>query len=478
MNYRRVRFIHLTVVLAVISLSIACNNKPDPVTPIALAKAPTEPVPEPETVRVSVLATPTDKTTIPPGSTIVVTDLKSNSQLGGAGLCAMAVKDALKRRLVENANYQVLSREDLDTIVDEMSANWNGMFDSKQVEQLGNLLGASYFIVGRIPYCGLTSNTAPDAESRVQYSIFATLQIIDIKSGRVEVSSASEGDFIPRSTRLANMLDLPLKPIEPEEAADEAGEDGQAKGGSPQSSALSSHSKSEADLSLQEGITDKYLRPLGSKIKSSGAKIGQSLGSKYGVPLSSNQWKGTNTLLSSPAGSTGSSSASAVAKNTGDITPTKGEQYQVFKAAEDLANGFADDFFARPVWHSVEMWDDQPWSHSDAVHHVKVGDCARAVEVFEKSAYKEVPRMNQLQLARYLHNYGISLLCNNQREEGVAKLHSAYRLGYSKTTLRMLGLAGKVEEWALRTESDNQPEMDQLIENSTIWSGELAAERN
>lgn len=404
--------LRLAAVALVALLGVSCSSLPDPLI------AP----PDPETVRLSILATPTLKEVIPPGARIVVANISGgrystngvsaningvsantnsgSASIGGGISCSEAVKDALMRRLIENANYDVLSRDDLDWIMKEMEMNWSGVFDTQKVKEVGKLLGASYFVVGRVTYCGFTANTDPDSESDFQFSIFATLQIIDIESGKVVVASASEGNFVPTAGALATLLKLPFQDEEGEVQAKE-----QPKSDSPIKRFL-------------KKVFSWFLHP-----------------DQEPEPVSE---KG-------------------------------GDEYQVFRAAEDLANSFADDFFARSVWHHVEMWNDTDWSHSDAIHFVKLGDCPRALELIEKMAAKEIGKMDQREMSRYLHNYGVVLMCANKPDRAVDKLRSAYRLSYNKMTLRMLGIAQKIQEWSLRAEEDVQPEVDLLTDQTTLW---------
>lgn len=396
MNLTSCRFIRLTAVSLIAGFSISCASVP-------------KLIPDSEIVRLSVLVTPTAKETIPEKTRIVVADIRGRSDQEGRDHCADAVKDALMRRLIENANYDVLARDDLNWIYQEMENNWSGRFDTGTAAELGELLGASLFVVGRVGYCGPTTSSAPDRESPVQFSIFASLQIVDLATGRVVVSSAGDGHYVPASRGLGTLLNLPESLEQVEEA--------------------------EADaLETEEGFW--------KRAKNFFLKM---------FDWSKEHFKIENQRLASAGG-------------TPEEQRKKIEEYEVFRAAEDLANSFADNFFARSVWQTVEMWHEEKWRHSAAVHLVKLGDCPEALELIESSAAEEIDRMNQVEMARYLHNYGVVLLCANQPERAVQKLRSAYRIGYNSTTLQMLGLARKMEEWALQTEEDVEPEIDLLME--------------
>ena len=375
------------------------------------------PPPDSEIIRLSVLVTPNAKKAIPKNSRIVVAHIEGRDTREGLDDCANAVKDALMRRLIENADYDVLSRDDLDWIYQEMKNNWGGTFNTATTAKLGELLGASLFVVGRVGYCGPTTNTAPDSEWPVQFSIFASVQVIDLATGKVVVSSAGEGNYVPSSGDLATLLTLPK-----------------------------SMSEQEAEEALEELAKQ---RSFWQKAKDAFRRIFK--------------WSKKNFLVQNQG--------LASAGGTVQDQQKKIKQYELFQAADDLANSFADNFFARSTWQTVEMWHEDRWQHAAAVHLVKLGDCPEALRLFESSAVNELAQMNQVEMARYLHNYGVVLLCANEPQRAVEKLRSAYRLGYNKTTLGMLGLARKMEEWALAAEDDVQPEVDLLMEKlpSGTW---------
>ncbi len=111
------------------------------------------------------------------------------------------------------------------------------------------------------------------------------------------------------------------------------------------------------------------------------------------------------------------------------------------------------------------MWTSPKWSYGRSIRFVKRGHCARAVQLLEASR-GEVQDMTDVDVANYLHNIGVSLLCNNERDEAILKLRSAYRITYDPSTLDMIELASRLDEWTLNVEVDRQPEVEVLVERS------------
>lgn len=353
------------------------------------------PVPEAELVPISIIVSPTVKKIIPKGSRIVIADI--------AGECSTEVKDALMRRLIDNSDYDVLTRDNLRQIIGESEITWAGRFNTETAARLGELLGASYFVVGRVAYCGPSANVSSEKGYGSQYNVYAVLQIIDLETGKVIVSSASEGRYTP--------LPAPdLYPSRPAKVAQIA--DG----------ALASPPERK-DGPVQ--AVKNFFTPGG-----------------------------------------GNSPAVTRPPKKAEAEPEP-KDYVIIKAAEDMANGFADKFFSRSTWEKVEMWRDRRWKYSESVRYVQLGRCPEARVFLDDIAARELPAMSEPDVAKYLHNYGVVLLCENNSDIAVQKLQSAYRIDYNKTTLRMLGLASKINEWSLRVEVDREPLVGMLLKRDT-----------
>lgn len=109
------------------------------------------------------------------------------------------------------------------------------------------------------------------------------------------------------------------------------------------------------------------------------------------------------------------------------------------------------------------MWESSYWNYGDSVRYVKLGQCPMALSYLRERAAPEVAQMPDKDVAEYLHNLGVALLCADKPEEAMDKLRSAYRIGYDQSTLRMIGLAAKVMEWSLDVQIDTQPEVGMLV---------------
>jgi hypothetical protein len=374
--------------------------------------------PEADVVGISIVVTPKIKRIIPKGSRIVIANI--------TGDCSTEVKDALMRRLIDNSDYDVLTRENLDQILWESDINWGGRFNTETAAKLGKLMGASLFIVGRVAYCGYSASDSPDSKFG-EFNVFAALQIIDLETGKVLVSSANEGTYIPRPA--------PLLPA-----------------GGPVDSSRIASSTTDSTGSAASVSSEASDQP------------------EKGSPF---------RILKNPfKGASGSQPSSPKRLKDEKTAPEpEPDTYVRIKAAEDMANGFADKFFARPTWEKVEMWEDPQWKYSDSIRHVRLGHCPTAVRFLEGDASRDLPNMQERDVARYLHNFGVALLCANNPELAMQKLRSAYRVDYNQTTLKMLGLAGKIIEWSLDVEVDQEPVTNMLLERDT-YLRELGGSRD
>lgn len=384
-------------------------------------------LPESNLVEMSVLVTSANVQKVPPGSRIVIA--------GIGGECSSELTNALMRRLVDNSGYNVLSRDQLDEILVESEQAWAGKFNSATAVEMGELLGASLFLVGEVVYCGQQSYPYESTNTynpEVPYDIFAVLQIVDIRTGKVILSSSNEGSFFPGADPLLFLANSEeYERLMQDSSATEALEDEQAK-------------RRKERRRRARRVARLVLRGI---INFPG-KIFDGF-----IPTSvKNKLTAEEEEAKEEVGEGGSSG---------------GVNYPAFKAAEDLANGFADKFFARPTWEKVEMWESSYWRYGDSVRYVKLGHCPIAVQLMETVAERELPKMPDKDVAEYLHNYGVALLCANQPEKALEKLRSSYRIGYHPATMRMLGLASQMMEWSLDIKIDEQPEVDMLIDRST-----------
>jgi|GEM_PF-2407728 len=381
-------------------------------------------LPESKLVEMSVLVTSANIEKVQSGSRIVIA--------GIGGECASELKNALMRRLVDNAGYDVLSRDQLNEIMFESQQTWAGEFNSSTAVELGELLGASLFLVGEVVYCGQQSYPYESSDTynpEVPYDIFAVLQIVDIRTGKVILSSSNEGSFFPGADPLLFLAN-----------------------------------SEEYERLMQDSSATKTLEDEHAKRKKERRKRARKVARMVLKGIINFPGKIFDGFIPSSVKQKIAAEEEATKQETAKDAPSGAVNYPAFKAAEDLANGFADKFFARPTWEKVEMWESSYWRYGDSVRYVKLGHCPIAVELMESVAERELPRMPDKDVAEYLHNYGVALLCANQPEKALEKLRSSYRIGYHPATMRMLGLASQIMEWSLDIKIDEQPEVDMLID--------------
>lgn len=383
--------------------------------------------PKPELAGVPIVVIPKARKIIPKGSRLVITNV--------SGSCSDEVKDALMRRLIDNADYSILSRDNLDQIMVEADRSWGARFNSETAARLGELMGASYFIVGRVVYCGPPGTALslnPYAANRAvradeELTLLAALQIIDLATGQVLLSSASEGRYVPGSNSLFFTED-PLDEAS-ESAAEEASSD-QARVGQP----------AESSPWVKVG------RVLRDRLMTQAAGDDRTLARPSQLPAGAPSQDGTQPKDKEEKGS------------------ATGRNYPIIRAAEAVADSFADKFFARPTWEVVQMWKSDKWHYGDSIRYVKLGHCNSAVQLLANSEAQDLPYMTERQVGEFLHNYGVALLCDNRPGEAMGKLRAAYRINYDEATLKMVALAGKIEEWDLDVEVTQEPVLQEMAD--------------
>lgn len=396
----------------------------------------TVPVPEPEIKKIPIVVKPKDRDLIPVGERIVIADIEGN--------CAQQVKTALMKRLVDNANYDVITRDNLRQIISEADQSWAGKFNTETAAKLGRLMGASLWIVGHVAHCGQARIEDSQNEFGTEYRIIAVLQVIDIETGKVLVASASEGSYVPQP-----IVPLELRRSKPVRGAKAPSEDDPVK--SEPDDARPDDGKTqgfESGAGLASIVTEEEA-PVAPDLPAGRSRWG-GLVDRIVTPLTKPQSR-TTTTLRRPDGAR----VKAVPET---------EEYAVMRAADEMASGFADKFFGRPLWEEVVMWDHPLWRYSEAAALVQLGQCPLAVQLMEDVASLELQPMTEREVSQYLHNFGVALLCANEPARATEKLRSAYRIWPDPTTLSMLGLAGKIQEWSLAVEVDRQPEIEMLIE--------------
>jgi len=360
--------------------------------------------------------------TIPPRSRIVIAEIAGYNGVD----CAQEVKDALVRRLLDNSNFEVLSRDDLGLILFEGDEAWGGRFNTATAPKLGELLAASYFVVGRVSFCGTSFRKARGGDWEQLFSVYANLQVIDSESGKVVFASASQGTaLVP-----PGQLELASEKQDIAEAPPE-GTTSSYRSGSP----LSPNAQAPDGDGRQKRVKRFFSRIAGKVREAKDAA----------QPQDENQ----------------------DAKDIPRGDPR--DPFLRFRAADNMVNQFADKFLGRPLWEKVTMWQNDRWRYGASPYLVKLGDCPRAVTLLEGSAKLELPQMVPEEVAEYLHNYGVALLCVGKTKMAMKKLRSAYRIRSDDSTLKMQGLAARIEEWSLVVEVDVEAEVEGIRDGDEAY---------
>ena len=398
----RTNRLNYCILILVCVVGTACVNDP-------LVTTPTTPRERTSNlVRIPLVVTPKLQRAVEPGSQIVITDIE--------GECREEVQDALMQRLIDKVDYDVLTRRYLKQIllenrqVVEGAKTWEGDFNEDTGAKIGELLRASQHIVGRIVYCGPTFRTEGEKLSSGDITIIALLQILDLTTGKVILSTAAEGRYSPNSN--STMM---LQSVDPEEMV-----------------------KLKKSLEQVSEVPDA---PDGSEVEDA-SEASQSSFSVAKL-VERLRYKASEARA--------------------DLQEEV-ENFPRLRAAENLADSFANKFFARPTWEEVKMWSNFYWHYGDSIRYVKLGQCPTAVSLLESVGAQELRSMPDREVGEYLHNFGVALLCSNRPEEALKKLRAAYRLNYKQSTLDMISFGSKVLEWHLEVEVDTEPEMQILME--------------
>lgn len=426
-------FSRLCLLMLSSALSISCASTSK--SPVILQP------PTPQLVEAPVLLIPKSGAGVPRESRIVIADIE--------GQCSEHVKNALMSRLIDNENYSVLTRENLEEIVSETKMSWAGDFNTDTANHLGQLLGASMWIVGRVSYCGQTLSNTPQSATGPTATVLAALQIIDLETGTVLVSSSSEGRYEHREIASAEV-----------DSDKDKDKDKKRK---------ARQSRGEPENGTQPMTDD---RPIALNSATSVSFVSQPPNQTAASASSATRKEKRRALRLAKRARRLAKKQPKQIELEQRIIFDKDErrvslkEFVILKAAEDMANKFADKFFSRPSWEYVEIWDNPIWAFSEANALIKLGDCPAAIRFIEREAAIELPEMEGPETAQYLHNLGVALLCANRIEAAEQKLRAAYRISTDSATSRMLNLAGKISEWSLEVAREEQPEMKRLILNA------------
>lgn len=90
-----------------------------------------------------------------------------------------ALLSKFETRLVNSGDVTVISREQQDTLIEELRKQQGAAFDPNNSAQLGRQLGAQYFLTGKV----YDSSEKTGEERRSQYFLF--MQVVEVETGAV-----------------------------------------------------------------------------------------------------------------------------------------------------------------------------------------------------------------------------------------------------------------------------------------------------
>jgi len=90
-----------------------------------------------------------------------------------------ALLSKFETRLVNSGEVTVVSREQQDTLIQELRKQQGAAFDPNNSAQLGRQLGAQYLLTGKM----YDSAEKTDGERRTQYFLF--MQVVEVETGAV-----------------------------------------------------------------------------------------------------------------------------------------------------------------------------------------------------------------------------------------------------------------------------------------------------
>lgn len=408
---------------------------------------------ERDIVEIPILLEPVGKSAVPAKTRIVI--------MGLQGPCSGNVKDALVRRLVENTDYDILTRENLRQIVRERDMQWAGDFNSRSAIQIGELLGASMFIVGRVLICEEAFDPATRELKRVRMQ--AALQLLDLDTGKVLASSASEGTYVPGSQELFFSYVGNRSPQDTKPERDRLGDffgrltnlsDRVNQG----ASAIQSLRRLRDDPS---SLRPSWTYPMLGRLPEV-SQLGETTSETTKRVDEDDPRDGSLTDPCNPC-------ADPLDVEQALWTDHRIRRHEYISAAQELADSFADRFFTRPTWENVEMWPNFDERYGEVTRDVKLGRCQKAVDRLESTETESLSELAVYDMAEFLHNYGVALLCANQIDAAKRKLYAAYRIAYHPSSLRMVDLANRMKEWTLKATPDREPEMNILLSRDEFF---------
>lgn len=98
--------------------------------------------------------------------------------------------------LVNSGYFNVVERERLDAVCDELSFDMSGLVDTGSAARVGKMLGAQYILCGSLNGLSTRRNTAEiigTGQKNAQVYAHITMRVIDVETGSIVLSGRGNG---------------------------------------------------------------------------------------------------------------------------------------------------------------------------------------------------------------------------------------------------------------------------------------------
>ena len=154
---------------------------------------------------------------------IAVVEFENSTKYSKAG---RAVADRVEELLVSESPYEVVTRMDLDRIVQEHKLSLEGLLDTETMKDLGRLAGVDAIVVGSVEDYELEETPIKPPKYARKATVCFVVKAVNAVTGRVFFSANPEGGFfwrgwtdtdsaVSRRQCLRNALDDAMAEVRP-----------------------------------------------------------------------------------------------------------------------------------------------------------------------------------------------------------------------------------------------------------------------
>ncbi|RKZ30517.1 hypothetical protein DRQ36_05310 [bacterium] len=129
-----------------------------------------------------------------------------------SGFMGLDFADELTTALFNTERYEVLDRQNLNSILSEQGLTWTGIANPKESAKLGDIIGAAALVVGRVSDHSYNEEVTYDDRKRkdgTNYRIYwrkglaklvINLKVIDVQTGRILATKQFEAGYSAQTT--------------------------------------------------------------------------------------------------------------------------------------------------------------------------------------------------------------------------------------------------------------------------------------